>query len=201
MSSGSSQEKIPFEPRPKKKKNKPQTSGAESQTNQTNNQSKKVEPVKVTTENINSDQTIVEEKKAISDNKNKQKNKKEKKEIDRSEVTLSAIPEVVSKRMIKRMAIFSGVPTFLGFLSFIAFYFVVTKGNLEIPNVAVLIVSIILFGSGFLGLSYGIFSTSWDENRLGSLLGFEEFSVNFGRTISAWKDARKKAKNKKNQSN
>ncbi len=193
MSSGSSQEKIPFEPRPKKKKTKIQSSESSAQTSQ----SSQVESQKITSETNISTSKTSENKistSKISESKNKTVTKKKKTQIDRSETTLSAIPEIVSKRMIKRMVIFAGVPTFLGFLSFIAFYFVVSKGGIEIPNVAVLIVSIIFFGTGFLGLSYGIFSTSWDENYLGSLWGWEQFSLNFGRTISAWRTSRKEAK-------
>lgn len=102
----------------------------------------------------------------------------------------TAIPEVVSKRMARRMAIFCGIPTTLGMLTFIGSYIVVTQGIYKLPNVAVLLVSLGFFGLGVLGLSYGIFSASWDEERVGSWFGAEEFSTNFGRTIAAWKEAR-----------
>ena len=183
MSSGSSQEKIPFEPRQKKKKAKSSETQAKTQSSQ------KVAPQKV--ESKSSESNV---KKAEKRKKDTPKNKQ-----NSSDASLSAIPEEVSKRMVKRMAVFSGVPTFLGFLSFIAFYLVVSKGGIEIPSVAVLIVSIIFFGSGFLGLSYGIFSTSWDENYTGSVLGIEEFRLNFGRTVSAWRESRKEAKRNKNK--
>ncbi len=39
-----------------------------------------------------------------------------------------AIPEVVSQRMVSRMAILCGVPTALGMFTFIASYFVITWG-------------------------------------------------------------------------
>ena len=52
------------------------------------------------------------------------------------------------------------------------------KQHLEIPNWVVFIVSILLFGGGFFGISYGILSASWDPMREGSKLGFTEFKAN-----------------------
>lgn len=102
--------------------------------------------------------------------------------------SLQSIPEEVSKRMIRRMAIFSGIPTGLGILSFFVFYAIVSQEWFKIPNTAVLLVSMGLFGLGVLGLSYGILSTSWDEERVGSWWGWSEFVLNFGRFTSAWKN-------------
>jgi hypothetical protein len=104
------------------------------------------------------------------------------------------IPEVVSNRMVKRMALFSGVPTALGMLSFVAFYGVVSQGLLEIPTYVVFAVSLLCFGLGVVGLSYGVFSTSWDEEQAGSGWGWTEFQLNFGRTLGAWRSNRKPEK-------
>ncbi|MEB3175124.1 MAG: PAM68 family protein [Cyanobacteriota bacterium] len=101
-----------------------------------------------------------------------------------------AIPEAVSKRMVTRMALFSGVPTGLGMLSFVAFYFIVSQDLLEIPTYVVFAVSLLCFGLGVLGLSYGVFSTAWDEEEGGSFWGWSEFKLNLGRTLSAWRAAR-----------
>ncbi|MGB3495080.1 MAG: PAM68 family protein [Elainellaceae cyanobacterium] len=103
------------------------------------------------------------------------------------------IPEVVSRRMVKRMAIFCGIPTFLGVSSFFVSYFVVTQG-IELPTTAVLLVSLGLFGLGVVGLTYGALSTSWDESMPGGLLGLDEFTLNLGRMKEAWKEAREQAK-------
>ncbi len=108
----------------------------------------------------------------------------------KAQATLSAIPEVVSKRMVRRMAFFSGIPTSLGILSFFAFYWIVSNELLELPPYTVVVVSMGLFGLGVLGLSYGLISSSWDEKRVGSLFGWEEFTMNFKRIISAWRSAR-----------
>ena len=102
----------------------------------------------------------------------------------------SGIPEAVSRRMARRMGYFCGIPTSLGVLTFLGAYIVVTQDWLELPNVAVVLVSMGGFGLGVLGLSYGVISASWDEERVGSLLGWEEFTTNLGRLTQAWREAR-----------
>ncbi len=102
----------------------------------------------------------------------------------------TAIPEVVSKRMARRMAVLCGVPTTLGMATFVVSYIIVTKGIFKLPNVAVILVSMGFFGLGVLGLSYGLLSASWDEERSGSLVGWSEFTTNLSRLGDAWKAAR-----------
>ncbi len=102
------------------------------------------------------------------------------------------IPDVVSQRMVRRMAIFSGVPSFLGMFTFIAAYFLISQNIYpDLPNYAVVATSLLFLGLGVVGLSYGLLSASWDERSEGSLLGFEQFPDNFGRMQEAWKGARK----------
>lgn len=103
-----------------------------------------------------------------------------------------AIPQVVSQRMGRRMAIFSGVPTTLGIATFFVSYWIVSQEILKLPNVAVILVSMGFFGLGVVGLSYGVISASWDEETPGSKLGWQEFTTNCGRLISAWRSARQK---------
>lgn len=100
-----------------------------------------------------------------------------------------AIPEVVNRRMVKRMAAFCGIPTGLGFASFIVGYWINVNGIAELPNVAVLLASLGGLGLGVLGLSYGVLSASWEEDEPGSLLGWSEFRTNFGRMRGSWRDA------------
>lgn len=119
------------------------------------------------------------------------------KKNSKQDASLRSIPEEVSRRMVRRMAIFSGIPTGLGISSFFVFYLVVSQDWFKVPNTAVLLVSFGLFGLGVLGLSYGILSTSWDEGRVGSWWGAEEFSTNLGRMTSAWRQARQEARKKK----
>jgi predicted secreted protein len=115
----------------------------------------------------------------------------------KAEASLSAIPDAVSKRMIRRMALLSGIPTALGVILFFGFYWVVTHQLLEIPPYVVLLSTMGCFGLGVLGLSYGVFSSSWDEDIVGSWLGTEEFGINLKRTIAAWQETRKQAKQAK----
>ncbi|HIK29766.1 MAG TPA: PAM68 family protein [Oscillatoriales cyanobacterium M59_W2019_021] len=103
----------------------------------------------------------------------------------------AAIPEVVNRRMMKRMAIFSGTPTVLGILSIVGSYFVVTREWFPLPNITTLVVSLGFFGLGVLGVSYGALSASWDEEDEGSKLGFREFKTNLGRMFEAWKSSKK----------
>jgi hypothetical protein len=99
----------------------------------------------------------------------------------------NAIPEVVNRRMMKRIGIFSGTPTLLGILSLVGSYFVVTREWFPLPNVAALLVSLGFFGLGVIGVSYGALSASWDEDDEGSKLGVKEFKTNLGRMIETWR--------------
>ena len=101
-----------------------------------------------------------------------------------------AIPDVVNRRMVKRMAVFCGIPTGIGFASFFAGYWVNTSGLFELPNVAVLLSSLGGLGLGVIGLTYGVLSASWEEDAPGSVLGIDEFRVNFDRMRGSWRDAR-----------
>lgn len=103
-----------------------------------------------------------------------------------------AIPEVVSKRMVRRMALLCGTPTVLGIITFFASYFLVKNLGLKLPNVAVVLVSMGFFGLGVLGLSYGVLSASWDEEIPGTMLGWREFTTNWGRMTAAWRSAGQK---------
>jgi Photosynthesis affected mutant 68 len=106
----------------------------------------------------------------------------------------SGIPEVVSRRMMRRMAVFSGVPTALGMLTFVVSYLVVTNDLVALPTYAVLLVSLGWFGLGVLGLTYGVLSASWEEEGSGTRLGIAEFKTNLGRTTAAWRENSENAK-------
>lgn len=98
----------------------------------------------------------------------------------------TAIPEVVSDRMLRRMLAFSGIPTGVGILSFFVSYYLVVNQVVELPSYFVLLVTLGCFGLGVVGLTYGVLSASWDEDRPGTRLGLDEFRLNFGRMTSAW---------------
>ena len=116
--------------------------------------------------------------------------KPEAEKLKRSPSTDSPIPPEVNKRLIRRAALFSGIPTSLGFITFIASYIIVVKKWADLPNSAVVLVSMGFLGIGVLGLSYGAVSASWDENRVGNWWGWQEFKQNFGYLRAAWKAQR-----------
>jgi hypothetical protein len=103
-----------------------------------------------------------------------------------------AIPQVVSQRMIRRVAAFCGIPTALGIGTLIISYLLLTYAQIKLPNIAVLLVNMGLFGLGVLGITYGVLSASWDEDRVGSWLGWSEFTTNWRRMVSAWRETRQK---------
>ena len=95
-----------------------------------------------------------------------------------------AIPKEVSQRMLRRMAILSGSPVFLGVGIFFLSYYLKSRELVDFPPVAVLLVTMGCFGLGVLGLTYGVLSASWDSEP-GSLIGLSEFKLNFGRVMDA----------------
>jgi hypothetical protein len=102
------------------------------------------------------------------------------------------IPQVVSQRMIRRVAGFCGVPTALGITTLVVSYLLAIYSDIKLPPIAVLLVNMGLFGLGVLGITYGVLSASWDEERVGSLLGLGEFNTNWGRMVAGWRETRQK---------
>lgn len=102
----------------------------------------------------------------------------------------TSIPEVVSRRMLRRMLYFSGLPVVLGILVFFASYVLIVQGIADLPNVIVLLTTLACFGLSVVGLSYGALSASWEESTPGSLIGFDQFQVNLGRLVGSWRQAR-----------
>jgi hypothetical protein len=107
--------------------------------------------------------------------------------------TSMSIPDTVSRRMVRRMALFCGIPSALGISTFFVSYFVITHDLVALPNAAVVLISMGFFGLGVIGLSYGVLSASWDEAITGSALGWSEFTTNLGRMTEAWRSAGKKS--------
>ncbi|BAY29477.1 hypothetical protein NIES37_50950 [Tolypothrix tenuis PCC 7101] len=101
-----------------------------------------------------------------------------------------AIPKVVSQRMIRRVAAFCGIPTALGIATLVASYLLAIYTDIKLPPIAVLLVNMGLFGIGVLGITYGVLSASWDEDRVGSWLGIGEFGTNWGRMVAVWRETR-----------
>lgn len=162
MSDKSSKNRLPFEPSQNKKKKTEKSSPQNS--------------------------AVASETKKKSQKKSQKKSKR----VSNPDASLSAIPKAVSRRMARRMAVFSGIPTLIGISSFFIFYWLFSQDILEFPPYLVFFFTAGFFGLGVIGLSYGIFSASWDEDRVGGVIGATEFKTNFDRTIGAWKSERQK---------
>ncbi|MEO1132670.1 MAG: PAM68 family protein [Cyanobacteria bacterium J06639_1] len=103
------------------------------------------------------------------------------------------IPPEVSKRMVRRVAILSGVPSVLGISVFFVNYYLLVNHVIDVPNWVTVGESLGLFGLGFVGISYGVLSASWEPAEDGSLLGLSEFRFNFGTLRKQWRDERRSA--------
>lgn len=94
------------------------------------------------------------------------------------------IPETVAQRMLRRIAVATGVPSALGMAVFVGSYLLVSRQILDVPPVATLLASGTCFLLGVVGLSYGVLSASWEEAP-GTLLGKEQLAVNISRVRSS----------------
>jgi hypothetical protein len=103
-----------------------------------------------------------------------------------------AVPKVVSDRMVRRVVGFCGIPTVLGITTLVASYLLIVFANIKLPPIAVLLANLGFFGLGVLGITYGVLSASWDIDRPGTILGWNEFTINFGRMVEVWRAAKQK---------
>lgn len=101
--------------------------------------------------------------------------------------------------MLRRVALFCGIPSFLGLGSFVLNYFLITGDVVDLPAYFTLVETLVFFGLGFVGISYGVLSASW-EPYPGSALGVSEFRTNLGNMIQQWRDysAQKRSASKTN---
>ncbi|XP_047154921.1 protein PAM68, chloroplastic isoform X2 [Vigna umbellata] len=125
-----------------------------------------------------------------SSQKKKKKSKKIKREYvedededddddEEEEPDRGVIPEIVTNRMMNRMAVSVGIPLGIGLLFFPFFYYLKVGLKIDVPTWVPFIVSFFFFGSALLGVSYGIVSSSWDPLREGSFWGWNEAQKNW----------------------
>ncbi len=176
--------RLPFEPRQKRKKNA-KTQPESVPTQSTPKKDKQAPASSPKRDKQASASSPKKDKQALASSPKKDKQASASRES-------MAIPEVVSKRMIRRMALLSGIPTTLGISTFFVSYFLIANFGLKFPNAVVVLVSMGFFGLGVLGLSYGVLSASWDEDSPGTKLGWQEFTTNLGRMTAAWRSAGQK---------
>lgn len=89
----------------------------------------------------------------------------------------------VNDRMFRRMVTFAGVPIVAGLALLPAFYYLKKVAGVDLPNWVVYAVQSVAWGGGLLGITYGIVSSSWDPNREGSALGWDEAKANLGALV------------------
>jgi len=88
------------------------------------------------------------------------------------------MPQVVSDRMLSRVVPFAGLPIFLAFVIFAGFYYANTQLELDLPPQIVAYATQACVLLSFAGITWGVMSTSWDEEIEGSFLGFEQVGRN-----------------------
>ncbi|KAI3508333.1 hypothetical protein L1887_23339 [Cichorium endivia] len=103
----------------------------------------------------------------------KEENKKKKEDAD------DKIEDVVMERIITRILFNVGIPLVTG-LGLLQVFSVIKENNLwQIPRWLPFLTTFITFGASTLGIVYGTLSTSWDADKKGSILGFEEARKNW----------------------
>ncbi|KAJ1638185.1 hypothetical protein T492DRAFT_945628 [Pavlovales sp. CCMP2436] len=100
---------------------------------------------------------------------------------------LDTMPEAISDRLLKRMLFFLGLPIAGGVIAFAGFIIAATNFDTVIRPQTVAITTQAIFALGVVGITYGPLSASWDEEREGSLLGFDEVGRNVESLIESMK--------------
>lgn len=95
------------------------------------------------------------------------------------------IPQVVFERMILRIVTSVGVPMATGLALLHIFGLVKEQHLSDIPIWIPFFTTALTFGASALGIAYGALSTSWDPEKSGSILGFEEAQSNW---IEMWQE-------------
>lgn len=95
------------------------------------------------------------------------------------------IPQVVLDRLIVRILVYVGVPLLTGMVMLQGFSVVKEQNMVDVPVWLPYLTLFITFGASTLGIAIGALSTSWDPDKKGSFIGFEEAQRNW---IEMWKE-------------
>ncbi|XP_044467911.1 uncharacterized protein PAM68-like [Mangifera indica] len=95
------------------------------------------------------------------------------------------LPQVVLERMIVRILVAVGVPLATGIALLHLFGMVKEQKLWDVPLWLPFLTTLLTFGMSALGIAYGSLSTSWDEEKKGSVLGLEEAKQNW---VEMWKE-------------
>jgi len=105
---------------------------------------------------------------------------REEEELMASDPSVGAVPELVANRMLSRIVVLAGIPVFGGLAIFVGAFFYFKKFDLVVPPAMIAYATQAPFILGLLGITYAIFSSSWDKEE-GSILGVSEFKTNLQR--------------------
>ncbi|XP_042491135.1 uncharacterized protein PAM68-like [Macadamia integrifolia] len=89
------------------------------------------------------------------------------------------IPEVVFERMIVRILFFVGSPMAMGLAMLQVFDKLKEQEVWDVPLWLPFLMVSLAFGTSGVGLAYGTLSSSWDPDKKGSFLGWEEAQKNW----------------------
>jgi hypothetical protein len=128
----------------------------------------------------NTDMFQKERAKRLKNIKEKRTILEEEEALIASDPSVGAVPELIADRMIRRIAFFFGIPVFGGLAIFVAAFFISKKYDIVVPPPMVAYATQVPFVAGLLGITYGILSSSWDEEP-GSMFGIKEFKTNVDR--------------------
>lgn len=90
-----------------------------------------------------------------------------------------AIPDAVFNRMLVRVVGFVGVPMASGVGLLYVMSLLKEQGIWESPRWLPFLTILLCFGTSALGIAYGTVSASWDPEKEGSLLGWEQAQKNW----------------------
>lgn len=102
------------------------------------------------------------------------------------------LPELVANRMLRRILTFGAVPLGMLFVFFAVYFVLKYKYDITVIPVVVAYSTLGTVALSTLGITYGIFSSSWDEDVEGSRLGLDEAKINFLRAKDGLVGARQK---------
>ncbi|KAF8727932.1 hypothetical protein HU200_018500 [Digitaria exilis] len=112
-----------------------------------------------------------------------------------NEVDDEEVPQPVFDRILRRILFFVGVPMASGVSLLKGYDALKREQGVDVPAWLPLLTILLAFGTSALGIAFGTLSASWDPDREGSLLGFDEVTANWP---VLWKDEiEKKAKQRK----
>ncbi|KAM7499709.1 hypothetical protein LguiA_024123 [Lonicera macranthoides] len=95
------------------------------------------------------------------------------------------IPDVVMERMVVRILLNVGVPLATGIALLQAFGAIKEQNLWDVPRWLPFLTTLLTFGASALGIAYGTLSASWDPEKKGSILGFQEARENW---VEMWKE-------------